>query len=188
LAKRTTASIINAGDGMHEHPSQALLDMMTIREHKGRLEGQTVLIVGDITHSRVARSDIWGLTKMGAKVIVCGPTTLIPPNIDAMGAQVCFRPEEAIPEADVIMVLRLQKERQQQMLLPSLREYSVYYGINTERLKKAKRDVLIMHPGPINRGVEISPEVADGPHSAILDQVTNGVAVRMALLYLLVQR
>ena len=188
LAKRTPTSIINAGDGMHEHPSQALLDMMTIREHKKRLEGQTVLIVGDITHSRVARSDIWGLTKMGAKVIVCGPTTLIPPNIDAMGAQVCLRPEEAIPEADVIMVLRLQKERQQQMLLPSLREYSIYYGISEEKLKKAKKDVLIMHPGPMNRGVEISPEVADGPHSAILDQVTNGVAVRMALLYLLVQR
>ena len=188
LARRTPASIINAGDGMHEHPSQALLDMMTIREHKKRLDGQTVLIVGDITHSRVARSDIWGLTKMGARVIVCGPTTLVPPDIEAMGAQVCLRPEEAIPEADVIMVLRLQKERQQQMLLPSLREYSIYYGINTERLKKAKKDVLIMHPGPINRGVEISPEVADGPHSAILDQVSNGVAVRMALLYLLVQR
>jgi aspartate carbamoyltransferase catalytic subunit len=187
LAKRTTASVINAGDGMHEHPSQALLDMMTIREHKGRLEGLTVLIVGDVAHSRVARSDIWGLTKMGARVVVCGPTTLIPPNIDAMGAQVCYRVEEAIPEADVIIVLRLQKERMQQMLLPSSREYSIYYGINRSKLEKARKDVLIMHPGPINRGVEISPEVADGPHSVILDQVTNGVAVRMALLYLLGQ-
>lgn len=188
LARRTEASIINAGDGMHEHPSQALLDMMTIRERKGRLDGQTVLIVGDITHSRVARSDIWGLTKMGAKVIVCGPTTLIPPEIEAMGARVSYRVEEVIPEADVIMVLRLQKERMQQMLLPSLREYSIVYGINNEKLKKAKKDVIIMHPGPINRGVELSAEVADGPHSVILDQVTNGVAVRMALLYLLVQR
>lgn len=188
LARRTTASVINAGDGMHEHPSQALLDMLTIREHKGRLEGLTVLIVGDIAHSRVARSGIWGLTKMGAQVIVCGPTTLMPPNMEAMGVQVSYRVEEAIPEADVIMVLRLQKERQQQMLLPSLREYSIYYGINAARLEKARKDVLIMHPGPINRGVEISPDVADGPRSVILDQVTNGVAVRMALLYLMVQR
>jgi aspartate carbamoyltransferase catalytic subunit len=188
LARRTTASVINAGDGMHEHPSQALLDMMTIREHRGTLQGLTVLIVGDIAHSRVARSNIWGLTKMGAEVIVCGPTTLIPPRIEEMGARVCYRVEEAIPEADVIMVLRLQQERQQQMLLPSLREYSVYYGINREKLETAKDDVLIMHPGPMNRGVEISPEVADGPHSVILDQVTNGVAVRMALLYLLGQR
>jgi aspartate carbamoyltransferase catalytic subunit len=187
LAKRTTVSVINAGDGMHEHPSQALLDMMTIREHKGRLEGLTVLIVGDITHSRVARSNIWGLTKMGARVVACGPTTLIPPYLDTLGAQVSFHVEDAIPEADVIMVLRLQKERQQQMLLPSLREYAAYYGINNARLGKAKKDVLIMHPGPINRGIEISSEVADGPHSVILDQVTNGVAVRMALLYLLGQ-
>jgi aspartate carbamoyltransferase catalytic subunit len=188
LAQRTSASVINAGDGMHEHPSQALLDMMTIREHKGKLEGLTVLIVGDIAHSRVARSNIWGLTKMGARVVVCGPTTLIPPWIEAMGAHVTHRLEEAIPEADVIMVLRLQMERQQQMLLPSLREYAVCYGLNLDKLKRARDDVIIMHPGPINRGVEISPEVADGPHSVILDQVTNGVAVRMALLYLLGQR
>lgn len=188
LAARTRASVINAGDGMHEHPSQALLDMMTIREHKGRVEGLTVLIVGDVAHSRVARSDIWGLTKMGAKVVVCAPPTLLPPHLDAMGAEICLRPEEAIPQADVIMVLRLQKERQQQMLLPSLREYATVYGINSERLKKARKDVIIMHPGPINRGVELSSDVADGPYSVILDQVTNGVAVRMALLYLLGQR
>ncbi|MBP8645956.1 MAG: aspartate carbamoyltransferase catalytic subunit [Syntrophobacteraceae bacterium] len=188
LARHTPASVINAGDGMHEHPSQALLDMMTIREHKGRLEGLTVVIVGDIAHSRVARSNIWGLGKMGARVIVCGPPTLMPVEIDSMGVQVCHRVEEAIPQADVLMVLRLQRERMQQMLLPSLREYCTYYGINTARLNRAKKDVLIMHPGPINRGVEISPEVADGPHSVILDQVTNGVAVRMALLYLLGQR
>lgn len=188
LARRTTASVINAGDGMHEHPSQALLDMMTIKEHKGRLQGLTVLIVGDITHSRVARSNIWGLTKMGARVIVCGPPTLLPPFLETMGVEVSFKLREVIPEADVIMMLRLQTERQQQMLLPSLREYSICYGLDREKLKEAKKDVLIMHPGPINRGVEISPEVADGPHSVILDQVTNGVAVRMALLYLLGQR
>lgn len=188
LAQRTHVSIVNAGDGTHEHPSQALLDMLTIREHKGRLEGLTVAIIGDITHSRVARSDIWGLTKMGARVIVCGPPTLIPPRMETMGVQVSYRLDEVIPEADVLMVLRLQKERQQQMLLPSLREYSIYYGINQEKLRKAKKDVLIMHPGPINRGVELSPDVADGPHSVILDQVTNGVAVRMAVLYLLVRR
>jgi aspartate carbamoyltransferase catalytic subunit len=188
LAGRTQASVINAGDGMHEHPSQALLDMQTILDHKQRLDGLNVLIVGDIFHSRVARSNIWGLTKMGSKVVVCGPATLIPPNIDTMGVETSNRLEQCIPDADVIIVLRLQLERQQQMLLPSLREYSTCYGINTDRLTRAKKDVLIMHPGPINRGVEISPEVAYGPHSVILDQVTNGVAVRMALLYLLAQR
>ena len=188
LACRTSASVINAGDGMHEHPSQALLDMLTILDNKKRLDGLNVLIVGDIFHSRVARSNIWGLTKMGAKVTVCGPATLVPPYIDTMGAQVSNNLDECIPDADVIMVLRLQKERQQQMLLPSLREYSMWYGINSDRLKKAKKDVLIMHPGPINRGIEISPEVADGPYSVILDQVTNGIAVRMALLFLLAQR
>ena len=188
LAARTTAAVINAGDGMHEHPTQALLDMMTIRECKGRLDGLTVLIVGDIAHSRVARSNIWGLRKMGASVVLCGPPTLIPPGIESLGVEVCHRVEKVIPHADVIMVLRLQKERMQQMLLPSLREYSIYFGINAEKLSKARKDVTIMHPGPINRGVEISPEVADGPYSVILDQVTNGVAVRMALLYLLGQR
>jgi aspartate carbamoyltransferase catalytic subunit len=187
LAARTSASVINAGDGMHEHPSQALLDMLTIREHKGRLNGLNVLIVGDVAHSRVARSNTWGLTKMGVRVIVCGPTTLIPPGYESLGATVCHRLDEALPPADVIMVLRLQQERMQQMLLPSLREYSTFYGINRERLKCAKEDVLIMHPGPINRGVELSPDVADGPHSVIMDQVTNGVAVRMALLCLVIQ-
>ncbi len=188
LAGKTSASVINAGDGMHEHPSQALLDMLTILEHKKRLDGLNVLIVGDIFHSRVARSNIHGLPKMGAKVAVCGPTTLIPPRIESMGVEVYHRLEDCLPDADVIMVLRLQKERQQQMLLPSLREYSTFYGVNSSRLKKARPDVLIMHPGPINRGVEISADVADGPYSVILDQVTNGVAVRMALLYLLAQR
>jgi aspartate carbamoyltransferase catalytic subunit len=188
FASRTSASVINAGDGMHEHPSQALLDMMTIREHKGRLDGLTVLIVGDVTHSRVARSNMLGLNKMGARVIACGPTTLLPPEMESMGVEVSYHLDEVLPEADVVMVLRLQKERQQQMLLPSLREYSICYGINQARLNRAKKDVLVMHPGPINRGVEISPDVADGPRSVILDQVTNGVAVRMALLYLLGQR
>ncbi len=188
LAGRTNASVVNAGDGMHEHPSQALLDMLTILDNKKSLSGLNVLIVGDIFHSRVARSNIWGLTKMGASVTVCGPATLIPPEIDAMGARVSHHLDQCIPQADVIMVLRLQKERQQQMLLPSLREYSTCYGISAERLERAKEDVLIMHPGPINRGVEISPEVADGPRSVILDQVTNGVAVRMAILYMLGQR
>ncbi|ABK17773.1 aspartate carbamoyltransferase catalytic subunit [Syntrophobacter fumaroxidans] len=188
IARHTTASVINAGDGMHEHPSQALLDMMTMLEHKKKLDGLTVAILGDIAHSRVARSNIWGLRKMGAKVILCGPITLIPPEAHTMGVEVSHKLGEIIPEADVIMVLRLQKERQQQMLLPSLREYSIYYGLTAEKLKKARRNVLIMHPGPLNRGVEISPDVADGPHSVILDQVTNGVAVRMALLYLLGQK
>lgn len=188
IARHTAASVINAGDGMHEHPSQALLDMMTMLEHKNKLDGLTVAILGDIAHSRVARSNIWGLRKMGAKVILCGPITLIPPEAHTMGVEVSHKLGEIIPEADVIMVLRLQKERQQQMLLPSLREYSIYYGLTAEKLKKARRNVLIMHPGPLNRGVEISPDVADGPHSVILDQVTNGVAVRMALLYLLGQK
>jgi len=188
IARHTTASVINAGDGMHEHPSQALLDMMTMLEHKKKLDGLTVAILGDIAHSRVARSNIWGLRKMGAKVILCGPITLIPPEAHTMGVEVSHKLGEIIPEADVIMVLRLQKERQQQMLLPSLREYSIYYGLTAEKLKKARRNVLIMHPGPLNRGVEISPDVADGPHSVILDQVTNGVPVRMALLYLLGQK
>jgi aspartate carbamoyltransferase catalytic subunit len=188
LAARTPAAVINAGDGMHEHPSQALLDMLTIREHRGQLAGLTVAIIGDIAHSRVARSNIWGLNKMGAQVVCCAPPTLIPADLEKMGVTVTYRLEEVIPHADVCMVLRLQRERQDQMLLPSLREYAVYYGISREKLKKARKDVLIMHPGPINRGVEISAEVADGPQSVILEQVTNGVAVRMALLYLLAQK
>ena len=186
LARHVQASVINAGDGMHEHPTQALLDLLTIKDKKGTISGQTVAIIGDIAHSRVARSNIWALTKMGARVLVAGPTTMIPHDLDKLGVEVFYRPEDVIPKADVIMMLRIQLERQGQMLLPSLREYARVFGLNEEKLSQAKPDVLIMHPGPINRGVEISPSVADGPYSVILDQVNNGVAVRMALLYLLI--
>lgn len=186
LARHVQASVINAGDGMHEHPTQALLDLLTIKDKKGTIAGQTVAIIGDIAHSRVARSNIWALTKMGARVLVAGPTTMIPHDLDKLGVEVSYRPEDVIPKADVIMMLRIQLERQGQMLLPSLREYARVFGLNEEKLSQAKPDVLIMHPGPINRGVEISPAVADGPYSVILDQVNNGVAVRMALLYLLI--
>ncbi|MEJ2363518.1 MAG: aspartate carbamoyltransferase catalytic subunit [Deltaproteobacteria bacterium] len=186
LARRVEAAVVNAGDGMHEHPTQALLDLLTIRDNKGTISGQTVAIIGDIAHSRVARSNIWALTKMGARVLVAGPKTMIPRDLDKLGVEVYNHPEEVIPEADVIMMLRIQMERQGKMLLPSLREYSKIFGLTEEKLSKAKPDVLIMHPGPINRGVEISPSVADGPYSVILNQVTNGVAIRMALLYLLV--
>jgi aspartate carbamoyltransferase catalytic subunit len=186
LAKHVQASVINAGDGMHEHPTQALLDLLTIKDKKETISGQTVAIIGDIAHSRVARSNVWALTKMGARVLVAGPTTMMPHDLDKLGVEVFYRPEDVIPEADVIMMLRIQLERQGQMLLPSLREYARVFGLNEEKLSQAKPDVLIMHPGPINRGVEISPAVADGPYSVILDQVNNGVAVRMALLYLLI--
>ncbi len=186
LAKHVQAAVINAGDGMHEHPTQALLDLLTIKDKKETISGQTVAIIGDIAHSRVARSNVWALTKMGARVLVAGPTTMMPHDLDKLGVEVFYRPEDVIPEADVIMMLRIQLERQGQMLLPSLREYSRVFGLNEEKLSQAKPDVLIMHPGPINRGVEISPAVADGPYSVILDQVNNGVAVRMALLYLLI--
>jgi len=186
LARHVQASVINAGDGMHEHPTQALLDLLTIKDKKETISGQTVAIIGDIAHSRVARSNIWALTKMGARVLVAGPTTMIPHHLDKLGVEVFYRPEDVIPEADVIMMLRIQLERQGQMLLPSLREYARVFGLNEDKLSRAKPDVLIMHPGPINRGVEISPAVADGPYSVILDQVNNGVAVRMALLYLLI--
>jgi len=186
LAKHVQASVINAGDGMHEHPTQALLDLLTIRDKKGTISGQTVAIIGDIAHSRVARSNIWALNKMGARVLVAGPTTMIPPGLDKLGAEVFYHPEAVIAEADVIMMLRIQLERQSLMLLPSLREYARVFGLDETKLADAKPDVLIMHPGPINRGVEISPSVADGPYSVILDQVNNGVAVRMALLYLLI--
>ena len=186
LASRVEASVINAGDGMHEHPTQALLDLLTIRDNKGTISGQTVAIIGDIAHSRVARSNIWALTKMGARVLVAGPNTMIPRDLNKLAVEVFNRPEDVIPEADVIMMLRIQLERQGKMLLPSLREYSKVFGLNEDKLSQAKSDVLIMHPGPINRGVEISPSVADGPYSVILDQVTNGVAIRMALLYLLI--
>jgi aspartate carbamoyltransferase catalytic subunit len=186
LARTLNVPVINAGDGAHEHPTQALLDLFTVREKKGRLAGLKVAIVGDILHSRVARSDIWGYTKMGAEVSVAGPATLIPPGIEKMGVRVCASLEEALEGADVINILRIQLERQQQGLFPSLREYSRIFGINSDRLKMAAPDALVMHPGPMNRGVEISPDIAYGPQSVINEQVTNGVAVRMALLYLLI--
>ncbi|MFH1855663.1 MAG: aspartate carbamoyltransferase catalytic subunit [Candidatus Omnitrophota bacterium] len=185
LADLIKPSIINAGDGAHEHPTQALLDAFTIKEKKGRIEGLKVSIVGDIAHSRVARSNIWALRKLGAEVTVCGPETLLPPFIEKMGVKKTTNLDEAIEGADVINILRIQLERQKMNLFPSIREYASEFGINNERLRKAKKDVLIMHPGPINRGVEISPEVADGKYSVILEQVTNGIAVRMAVLYLL---
>jgi len=186
LGKTINAAVINAGDGAHEHPTQALLDLYTVREKKGRLEGLKIAIIGDILHSRVARSDIWGFTKMGAEVRLAGPATLMPPGIEKLGAVVCRTPEEALAGADVVIVLRIQLERQQEGLFPGLREYADLFGINRERLKLAARDALLMHPGPLNRGVEITADVADGLQSVINEQVTNGVAVRMALLYLLI--
>jgi aspartate carbamoyltransferase catalytic subunit len=185
LSRLIKQSIINAGDGAHEHPTQALLDMMTIKEKKGGIAGLKVAIIGDIVHSRVARSNIYGLTKMGADVTVAGPVTMMPRDINKMGVTVHYHLEEAIKNADIIMMLRIQLERQGDSIFPSLREYSNYYCLNSQNIKLAKDDVLVMHPGPINRGVEIAPDIADGPYSVILDQVTNGVAVRMALLYLL---
>jgi len=186
LAKLLRQSIINAGDGAHEHPTQALLDMMTIKEKKGRIAGLKVAIVGDIMHSRVARSNIYGLSKMGAKVVLAGPATMLPRNIEQMGVVVHTNLEDAILDADVVMMLRIQLERQNQSIFPSLREYSQHYCLNRTNIQLAKKDVIVMHPGPINRGVEISPDIADDPScSVILDQVNNGVAVRMALLYLL---
>jgi len=186
LAERLSGcSIINAGDGAHEHPSQALLDLMTIREHKGRIEGLTVAIIGDIAHSRVARSDLYALKTMGATVRLAGPGTMIPPGIERLGAEVYTDINEAIKGADVVMMLRIQMERQGNSLIPTLREYSQFFALNPENLKLAKDDAIVMHPGPMNRGVEISSYVADGKQNVILDQVENGVAVRMALLYLL---
>jgi aspartate carbamoyltransferase catalytic subunit len=186
LARLMHVPVINAGDGAHEHPTQALLDLFTVREKKGRLAGLKVAIVGDILHSRVARSNIYGFTKMGAEVLLAGPQTMMPAEVERMGVRWHTRLSEVIPQADVIMMLRIQLERQGGGFFPTLREYSRFFGLNLEVLKAAQPEVLIMHPGPMNRGVEISPEVADGPFSVILDQVTNGVAVRMALLYLLV--
>lgn len=185
LARQVKAGIINAGDGTNEHPTQALLDLYTIREKKGRINGIKVAIIGDIEHSRVARSDIIGLLKMGAEVTVSGPPTMVPLRADALGVKVVYNPAEAIKDKDVIIVLRIQLERQSKMLFPSIREYSNCFGINKEIMNNAREDAIIMHPGPINRGVELSSDVADGPFSVILDQVANGVAVRMALLYLL---
>lgn len=184
LTKHVEASVVNAGDGTHEHPSQGLLDIMTIMEHKGSLEGLKVAIVGDIAHSRVAGSDMIGFTKLGAQVYLAGPATFIPQGVEQFGVKVCSDVREAVEGADVVMALRIQMERQNDPLIPSLREYAACYGINDRLLKSAKRDVLVMHPGPINRGVEMSPDVADGERSVILEQVANGVAVRMALLYL----
>ncbi|OGL42633.1 MAG: aspartate carbamoyltransferase [Candidatus Schekmanbacteria bacterium RBG_16_38_11] len=185
LARSLRPAIVNAGDGAHEHPSQALLDLFTIREKKKRIAGLKVAIVGDITHSRVARSDIYALSKLGASVTLVGPATLIPVEIEKMGVKVSYRLEDVIPESDVIIMLRIQLERITQNLFPSIREYSRIFGLNSEKLKNAKKDLIVMHPGPINRGIELDPEVADGPHSVILEQVTNGIAVRMAVLYLL---
>jgi aspartate carbamoyltransferase catalytic subunit len=188
LAKHLKANILNAGDGTHEHPTQALLDIFTIRENLGSLEGITVTLVGDILHSRVARSNIWGLTKLGANVIVCGPSTLIPPQIEKLGVKVSHNFDEILAESDCINLLRIQFERQRNAFFPSIREYAHLFGMNGERIRKAKKDVLVLAPGPINRGVEITPDVADGPNSVILDQVTNGVMIRMACLYLLNQQ
>ncbi len=185
LAGRLKSSVVNAGDGLHEHPTQGLLDMLTVWEAKGRLDGLRVAIIGDIAHSRVARSNIHGFHTMGSQVVVAGPQTMLPPYLEALGVEVTYSLTEAVRQADVIMMLRLQLERQGQMFFSTLREYSRVFGLNQKHLALAKPDALVMHPGPLNRGVEISPEVADGIQSAILQQVTNGVAVRMAVLYLL---
>jgi len=185
LGENIKARVINAGDGSHEHPTQALLDMHTMIKRFQNLEGLKVAIIGDITHSRVARSNIWGLTKMGAEVVLCGPPTLIPVEISATGAKVVTSLEEALKDADVVMMLRIQFERQEKSLFPSNREYSKFYGLNDKTLKLAKKDVMVMHPGPINRGIEISPEIYENAQSVIDEQVTSGVAVRMALLYLM---
>ncbi|HTR19632.1 MAG TPA: aspartate carbamoyltransferase catalytic subunit [Gemmatimonadales bacterium] len=185
LGDRIRSNVINAGDGKHEHPTQGLLDMLTIRDHHGTLEGVKVCLVGDILHSRVARSNLWGLTKLGAQVAVCGPRPLLPRGIEDFGVTVFSRIEAAIEWADVLNVLRLQLERMEGGFIPSLREYFRVFGVTMDRLERAPRPLTIMHPGPMNRGVEIESRVADGPHSVILDQVTNGVAVRMAVLYLL---
>lgn len=185
LARHLDAAIVNAGDGAHEHPTQGLLDAFTIRRRLGRIEGLTVALVGDIAHSRVARSNLHVLTKLGAKVILCGPPTLIPPGIQRLGVEVAYRFDEILPRLDVINLLRIQFERQRSGLFPSIHEYADLFGMNAARLARCKKDVLILAPGPINRGIELTPEVADGPNSAILEQVTNGLAVRMAVLYLL---
>ncbi len=185
LADRITSNVINAGDGRHEHPTQALLDLLTLRDNFGSLEGRKVCIVGDILHSRVARSNIWGLLKTGAEVAVCAPRTLVPMGIEELGVRVMGRVEEAIEWADALYVLRLQLERMKAGFVPSLREYNRVFGISSDRLERASDELLVLHPGPMNRGVEIDSDVADGPRSVILPQVTNGVAVRMAVLYLL---
>jgi aspartate carbamoyltransferase catalytic subunit len=185
LAKELKAGVINAGDGQHEHPTQALLDLFTMKEHLGSVEGRKILLVGDILHSRVARSNVWALKTMGAEVVLVGPPTLLPPEIKALGVKTTYNLDEELPGADVVMALRLQLERQQAGLLPSLREYSQLYEITPERVRRTEKPTLIMHPGPVNRGVEIESRVANSTQSVIEEQVTNGVAVRMALMYLL---
>jgi len=184
IAGAVDVNVINAGDGCHEHPTQGLIDIFTIRDVKKRIAGLKVGIAGDIAHSRVARSNIWGLRKLGAEVFVVGPPTLVPRSFEHLGAHVCHDIDAILPEVDVLNMLRIQRERQEEGLFPSIREYSRLFGLDGERLKRAKPDVLVLHPGPINRGVELTPDVADGPHSVILDQVTNGLAIRMAVLYL----
>jgi len=185
LSRHVNASVVNAGDGMHEHPTQALLDMFTVKEKKKRIEGLNVAIIGDLYHSRVARSNIWGFTKLGAKVVACSPPTLLPAYFKDFGVELTNRVEDAVADADVIYCLRMQFERQEANFLPSISEYVRLFGINGERLKLAKPDAIVMHPGPLNRGIELTSEVADSPQSVILEQVTNGVAIRMAVLYLL---
>jgi aspartate carbamoyltransferase catalytic subunit len=187
LARNLDISVVNAGDGWHEHPTQALLDMFTLKEKLGRIEGLKVSIVGDIAHSRVARSNIWGLSKLGAEVTVCAPEMLIPPAIGQMGAAVTDDIDQALKDADAVNVLRMQFERDQKSAFPQQLEYFKKFGITRERLKKAKDNIVVMHPGPINRGIEMSSEVADGANSVILEQVTNGIAVRMAVLFLVSQ-
>ncbi|MGE3805985.1 MAG: aspartate carbamoyltransferase catalytic subunit [Gemmataceae bacterium] len=185
LSQHLHCGVVNAGDGAHEHPTQGLLDIFTIRRARGRVDGLTVGLVGDIAHSRVARSNIHGLLKLGARVIVCGPPTLVPQEIERLGVEVSHHLDDILPRCDVINMLRIQFERQRHGLFPSVHEYALLFGMNSDRLRKAKKDLLLLAPGPINRGVELTPEVADGPHSAILQQVTHGLAVRMALLRLL---
>jgi len=187
LARHLKISVVNAGDGWHEHPTQALLDIFTLKEKLGKIEGLKVSIVGDIAHSRVARSNIWGLTKLGAQVTVCAPALLIPPEIEKMGAKVTHDIDKALGDADAVNVLRMQFERDETAAFPKQLDYFKHYGITQERLEKANKNIIIMHPGPINRGIEISSEVADGPNSVILEQVTNGIAVRMAVLFLVAQ-
>lgn len=184
-SRYVNGSIINAGDGLHEHPTQGLLDMLTMREHKGPIDQLRVVIIGDLMHSRVARSNVWGLLKLGADVTLCGPETLLPREFEALGVRLEPDCDAAVEGVDVVMMLRLQNERMDGVYLPSVREYAALYGLNSRRLSRAKPDAIVMHPGPINRGVEIANDVADGEKSVILEQVTNGVAVRMALLYLL---
>jgi aspartate carbamoyltransferase catalytic subunit len=184
LAQHVDCAVVNAGDGPHEHPTQGLLDILTIREHRGDLQGLTVALVGDIAHSRTARSNIWGLKKLGAHVIVCGPATLVSRQWEELGVEVAYSLDDILPRCDVLNLLRIQFERQYTRPFPSVREYALLYAMNRQRLARAKDNILIMAPGPINRGVEITPEVADGPHSVILDQVANGLAVRMAVLWL----